>query len=59
MPFTTMPFGMTTSEQDAWYYYGGGEALAKEVFDKHGVNQYQGGSTVSYTHLPLPTSDLV
>ena len=45
MPFTTMPFGMTTSEQDAWYFYGGGEALAKEVFDKHGVNQYQGGST--------------
>jgi TRAP-type mannitol/chloroaromatic compound transport system substrate-binding protein len=40
-----MPFGMTTSEQDAWYFYGGGEALAKEVFDKHGVNQYQGGST--------------
>ena len=45
MPFTTMPFGMTTSEQDAWYYYGGGEALAKEVFDKHGVLQFQGGST--------------
>jgi len=20
MPFTTMPFGMTTSEQDAWYF---------------------------------------
>ena len=33
MPFTTMPFGMTTAEQDAWYYYGGGEALAKEVFE--------------------------
>jgi len=45
MPFTTMPFGMTTAEQDAWYYYGGGEALAKEVFDKHGVIQHQGGST--------------
>ncbi|MBC8513195.1 MAG: TRAP transporter substrate-binding protein DctP [Candidatus Thioglobus sp.] len=45
MPFTTMPFGMTTAEQDAWYYYGGGEALAQEVFSKHNVISHQGGST--------------
>jgi TRAP-type mannitol/chloroaromatic compound transport system substrate-binding protein len=45
MPFTTMPFGMTTNEQDAWYYYGGGKELAKKVYDRHGVRNYQGGST--------------
>lgn len=45
MPFTTMPFGMITAEQDAWYYYGGGKELAKKVYDKHKVRQYQGGNT--------------
>lgn len=45
MPFTTMPFGMTTAEQDAWYFYGGGKELAQKVYDRHGVRQYQGGST--------------
>jgi TRAP-type mannitol/chloroaromatic compound transport system substrate-binding protein len=42
---TTSPFGMTTAEQYAWYYYGGGEALAAKVYDKFKVDCYPGGNT--------------
>jgi len=42
---TTTPFGMTTTEQYGWYYYGGGEALTKKVYDQFGVNCYPGGNT--------------
>ena len=35
--FTTMPFGMTATEQTAWFYEGGGLDLANEVFGKHGM----------------------
>ena len=42
---TTSPFSMTTAEQHAWYYYGGGEALSQKVFDKFNVNLYPGGNT--------------
>lgn len=44
-PFTTMPFGLTTAEQYAWYYYGGGKQLAKKVYDKFKVDIYPGGNT--------------
>ncbi|MEA3363202.1 MAG: ABC transporter substrate-binding protein, partial [Thermodesulfobacteriota bacterium] len=43
--FTTMPFGMIAPEQYAWFYYGGGMELMKEVYDKHGVYSYPGGNT--------------
>ncbi|MDA3901924.1 MAG: TRAP transporter substrate-binding protein [Desulfuromusa sp.] len=43
--FTTMPFGMIAPEQYAWFYYGGGMELMKEVYDRHGVNSYPGGNT--------------
>ncbi len=43
--FTTMPFGMITQEQLAWYYYGGGKELAKKVYDQYGIIQYPGGNT--------------
>jgi len=43
--FTTMPFGMTAPEQYAWFYHGGGEALMKKVYDKHGILSYPGGNT--------------
>lgn len=43
--FTTMPLGMITAEQYAWYYYGGGEELAKKVYDKHGIMSFPGGNT--------------
>lgn len=42
---TTTPFGMTTTEQYAWHYYGGGEALTKKVYDKFRVDCYPGGNT--------------
>ena len=43
--FTTMPFGMTTPEQYAWFYYGGGMDLMKEVYAKHGILSFPGGNT--------------
>ncbi len=45
MPFTTMPFGMIAPEQYAWFYYGGGMQLMKDVYDKHGVYSFPGGNT--------------
>jgi TRAP-type mannitol/chloroaromatic compound transport system substrate-binding protein len=43
--FTTVPFGMTPSEQYAWFYYGNGMKYMKEVYDKFGVLNYPGGNT--------------
>jgi TRAP-type mannitol/chloroaromatic compound transport system substrate-binding protein len=45
MFFTTMPFGMTTPEQYAWFYYGGGMELMQKVYAKHGVYSFPGGNT--------------
>ncbi|WP_086929443.1 TRAP transporter substrate-binding protein [Agarilytica rhodophyticola] len=43
--FTTLPFGMTTPEQYAWFYHGGGMELMKEVYDKYGILSFPGGNT--------------
>ena len=43
--FTTMPFGMTTPEQYAWFYYGGGMELMEKVYAKHGLLSFPGGNT--------------
>lgn len=45
MPFTTLPFGMTTAEQTAWFYYGGGRELMEEVYGKYGILSFPGGNT--------------
>ena len=45
LPFTTMPFGMTTPEQYAWFYHGGGMDLMKEAYKKHKVLSFPGGNT--------------
>ncbi|WP_331774098.1 TRAP transporter substrate-binding protein [Sulfurospirillum sp. 1612] len=45
LPLTTMPFGMTTPEQYAWFYHGGGMKLMQEVYAKHGVYSFPGGNT--------------
>ncbi len=45
MFFSTMPFGMIAPEQYAWFYYGGGMELMKQVYDKHGVYSFPGGNT--------------
>ncbi|AFL68686.1 TRAP transporter substrate-binding protein [Sulfurospirillum barnesii] len=42
--FMTVPFGMTTTEQYAWYYYGGGKTLSEKVYAPHGLISYPGGS---------------
>ncbi|MFQ3237530.1 MAG: TRAP-type mannitol/chloroaromatic compound transport system substrate-binding protein [Paraglaciecola sp.] len=45
MFFTTVPFGMTASEQYAWFYYGGGMELMKKTYDKYGIMSFPGGNT--------------
>ena len=45
LPFTSMPFGLTSPEQYAWFYYGGGMELMQKVYEKHGVLSFPGGST--------------
>jgi len=43
--FTTIPFGMTTPEQYAWFYYGGGMELMKKVYGQYGILSFPGGNT--------------
>jgi len=43
--FTTVPFGMTTPEQYAWFYHGGGMELMKKLYSKYGILSYPGGNT--------------
>ena len=43
--FSSMPFSMTTQEQWAWFYQGGGLELANEVYDKHNIEVMLGGNT--------------
>lgn len=43
--FTTLPFGMTTSEQYAWFYHGGGMELMESVYDQYGILSFPGGNT--------------
>jgi len=42
--FMTVPFGMTTTEQYAWYYHGGGKELSQKTYAPHGLISYPGGS---------------
>ncbi|MBM9512090.1 TRAP transporter substrate-binding protein [Desulfogranum marinum] len=43
--FTSVPFGMTASEQYAWFYYGGGMELMQEAYEKYNVLSLPGGNT--------------
>ncbi len=43
--FTSMPFGMTTPEQYAWFVYGGGQQLMDEVYNKHNIISIPGGNS--------------
>ncbi len=45
LPFTSMPFGMTTPEQYAWFYYGGGMDLMQKAYAPHKVLSFPGGNT--------------
>jgi len=43
--FSAIPFGMTTSEFNAWLQYGGGLGLWKELYKPFGIVPMAGGST--------------
>jgi len=43
--FTTMPFGMTATEQYGWFYYGGGQELMNKVYEPLNVLSFPGGNT--------------
>jgi TRAP-type mannitol/chloroaromatic compound transport system substrate-binding protein len=43
--FTTVPFGMTSAEQYAWFYYGDGMKYMQKVYDKFRVLSFPGGNT--------------
>ncbi len=43
--FTSVPFGLTYTELDAWIKYGGGQALWDEVSDKFGLKAWAAGNT--------------
>lgn len=43
--FTTTPFGMTPTEMNAWYYYGGGLELLEKVYARHNVVAFPAGNT--------------
>jgi TRAP-type mannitol/chloroaromatic compound transport system substrate-binding protein len=45
MFYSTVPFGMTTSEQEAWMQFGGGQELWDKVLDPFGLQGFHGGST--------------
>ncbi|MDH5480943.1 MAG: hypothetical protein OEX11_09320, partial [Nitrosomonas sp.] len=43
--FATAPFGMTPTEMNAWYYYGGGMALLNKVYSRHNIVAFPAGNT--------------
>ncbi len=43
--FTTVPFGMTSAEQYAWFYDNDGQDLQQKVYDKFDVLSFPGGNT--------------
>ena len=43
--FTAVPFGMTTTETNAWLYYGDGQALWDEVYARHNLKPFAVGNT--------------
>ncbi|MBB3230660.1 TRAP transporter substrate-binding protein [Halomonas stenophila] len=43
--FTAVPFGMTTTETNAWLYHGGGQALWDELYAEHNLKPFAVGNT--------------
>jgi TRAP-type mannitol/chloroaromatic compound transport system substrate-binding protein len=43
--FTTIPFGMNAQEMNAWFYYGSGLELWREVYAPFGLIPFPGGNT--------------
>ncbi|USD64927.1 TRAP transporter substrate-binding protein [Vibrio sp. SCSIO 43136] len=43
--FSSMPFGMVTTEQYAWFYQGGGMELMQKVYAPHNLLSFPGGNS--------------
>ncbi|AXY02535.1 ABC transporter substrate-binding protein [Vibrio alfacsensis] len=43
--FSSMPFGMISTEQYAWFYRGGGMALMEKVYAPHNLLSFPGGNS--------------
>ena len=43
--FSSMPFGMMSTEQYAWFYRGGGMELMQEVYAPHNLLSFPGGNS--------------
>ncbi|WP_156878932.1 TRAP transporter substrate-binding protein [Oceanobacter kriegii] len=43
--FSSMPFGMMSTEQYAWFYRGGGMELMQEVYGPHNLLSFPGGNS--------------
>ncbi|MCG6656659.1 TRAP transporter substrate-binding protein [Halomonas campisalis] len=43
--FTAVPFGMNTTEKNAWLYHGGGQELWDEIYAKHNLKPFAVGNT--------------
>ncbi len=43
--FTAVPFGMNTTETNAWLYHGGGQELWDEIYAKHNLKPFPVGNT--------------
>ncbi|MGY6563582.1 MAG: TRAP transporter substrate-binding protein [Halomonadaceae bacterium] len=42
---TAVPFGMNTTEMNAWLYHGGGQELWDEIYAKHNLKPFAVGNT--------------
>lgn len=42
---TTLPFGLTASQQNAWLYYGGGLKAMQQLYAPLGIINFPGGNT--------------
>lgn len=42
---TTMPFGLTSRQQNAWLYFGGGLEMMRELFKTYNIINFPGGNT--------------
>ncbi|WP_249976259.1 TRAP transporter substrate-binding protein [Vreelandella olivaria] len=45
--FTAVPFGMNTTEMNAWLYHGGGQELWDEIYANHNLKPFPVGNTGS------------
>lgn len=43
--FTSVPFGLTPAEHQAWIYHGGGQALWDELYGAFGIKPFMAGNT--------------